>query len=244
MKKNLNLHLAGAGALEHALASAEDPLHQAWPLPIVELGLALSSANSRVDRVKQIAAAIVAAMSADEQLALQEAYEVPAIVLELAAAGQAFPQPLIAQGALELSEADLDAFKARSISGLNVQIERATARIITGGDRMVLTHMTTLLEALCVANGLALLPSGVPASFPHLDTVMAAQGAPDLTAAAEGVLSRSAGWATANAWIEGLRARASREIQAAGDVAAIRAASEVAITGVEQVVAQLLSTQT
>ena len=215
-KKTLNPTVTAGSAFEDFYARIEDPTVYTFPKSIVLLGVMLSThSSSSGDRVKQLTAAMILGLPEEERIALLNEYAIPSDVSDMIEDGAPWPESLSTMEYTVLDGTDLSAYKARKIVQLRNHIETQVAQIIVGGHRMVLTQISSVIEAVRVLNGLYTTETAEGAEFPHLVTILFRDGLSSIEEAAAVTLATNTAWSTANAALEGLRNSSTLTIDAA-----------------------------
>lgn len=243
-KETINPIDAAIDAFEDYYARIGDPASFRFPLSFIRLGMSLATndyARMRNPRVIKIVAAVYRRLTADERLSFADVNVASDILEAVELEGSAtWPEAL---GAVEFrppQEEELEAFKLRRIAALRLAIDRLAGQVISGGDRMVMTQISQVMEARAILFGQHAGESPSAEEFPHIDAYRQIKGLPSLTDAAQVILGLATAWGQANAALELVRARASAGMASAESAETVETLYAAAVTQADEIVGRVL----
>lgn len=235
--------IAGAAVIEDYYTRTPDVASHVFSPAIIRLALSLAVndyTRSQAPRVVQIAACMYRSLTEEQRLHLGD-LNLPAEVMSaLEGAPPEWPEPLPPEDYSAPGADVLDFYRGRMAVALRVAIDREAGKVIVGGDRMVMTQLSQVMEARAVLFEQFTEEGPTAEEFPHLAAYAQIKGLPTITAAASSVLELANAWGRANAGLELIRARATMDIRAAQSAYDVRAAYDLGLAQATAVVAQVL----
>lgn len=242
--ENINPLSAAVAAVEDYYTRTPNPGAHVFPPAILRLALSLANndyTRAQHPRMTQIAACIYRSLSEEQRLYLGD-LNLP-IEVSSAVTGPApdWPEPLPPDDYAAPGAETLDAYRGRMVTALRVAIEREASKVIVGGDRMIMTQLSQVMEARAVLAEQYDGEGPTAAQFPHLAAYAQIKSLPTITAAAGRVLELANAWGTANAGLELIRTQATTAIAAAQTVQEITAVYDGSMGQVSAIVSQVLT---
>ena len=243
-RETLNPLMTAASVVEDYYSRVPNAANHAFPPAMIRLVIALATnefSRTQYPRMVQLAACMYGSLTPSEREYLGS-LNLPVEVTD-AAAGATPEWPPVNQPEdfSAPSEETLTAFKTRMVESLRRGIDREASKVIVGGDRMVMTQLSQVMEARAILDGQYEGQEPTAQEFPHVAVYAQILGLPTITAAAHRVRELTTQWGQANAGLELIRVQSTLGIMDAESVEAVIQIHDTALAQTAAIVSQVLA---